>query len=717
MTPQELGPYLLLRKLSENALCETYRAGQRSGQEVERVVLLYFFNTDPSDAQWLAETAHAGRRALSGLESPSVPAAVDSGEIAGTAYLTYDYIPGRSLEIFLEKARALESAIPIEHALLITDRIAQGLQAAWDHESRALHGFVVPQLVMLSNEGDVQLLGLEVASRLRKLLAEETVRAEMGRYLAPEVVPEGQPSTTDDVFSLGAILFELVTGRELPADGESLAEAITQARTLDGQALPATIVELLRTSLTTSFGRSDLKSWRSQLSGLLTSGEFDANAFNLALFLHTLFGSEIESEDEEALGEGALLGAAQADAPTVARIDAVEHEQTFPEAADAVPDEVSELPVDLVEEAAATAPKRGRFLAIAAGVVLVAAAGFSAFKLFGPSEGTGDIALQSVEPVPLTSPEATQPTDSTLDPAVDLDLPTEEEAALSPEEIDQRVQELLSQRSADMESSLRQEFESELADLRRQLLAAQERAATAEEAQTAAEAPEEALPDQDADVLRIASNELAAEADSVLLPPDESTRTEAIAEADDDTFAAVESEVVVEDAPSIDDRTGVETTDLPALDTAGGEQRPAEALQASTQPAREPVREDPETEPERIGPAGQSSPADPVDSSPRVEVGDLVTQGPGVTLPRIAEPAQPVYPMMARRLRKSAVVTVKVLVDENGRVTQAERLSDEAGYGFDNAAVDAALKTRFEPATKEGVPVKIWWTVRIAFRP
>jgi hypothetical protein len=81
MNPREFGPYLLLRKLSESALVETYRAGERDGQEVQRVVLLCFFNTDADDAIWLAETAQAGRRALKGLTASSLGSAVDSGRL------------------------------------------------------------------------------------------------------------------------------------------------------------------------------------------------------------------------------------------------------------------------------------------------------------------------------------------------------------------------------------------------------------------------------------------------------------------------------------------------------------------------------------------------------------------------------------------------------------------------------------------------------------
>ena len=100
-----------------------------------------------------------------------------------------------------------------------------------------------------------------------------------------------------------------------------------------------------------------------------------------------------------------------------------------------------------------------------------------------------------------------------------------------------------------------------------------------------------------------------------------------------------------------------------------------------------------------------------------VQPGDLVAPGPGVTIPKITRAAQPVYPMVARRLKKKAIVTVRLLVDENGSVLEAERLGDESGYGFDEAAIQAARKSEWQPADKNGIPVKMWTTVRIAFEP
>ena len=57
-----------------------------------------------------------------------------------------------------------------------------------------------------------------------------------------------------------------------------------------------------------------------------------------------------------------------------------------------------------------------------------------------------------------------------------------------------------------------------------------------------------------------------------------------------------------------------------------------------------------------------------------------------------------------------------MLVDERGRVIDADRIGAKAGFGFDEAALDAAKRAVFQPATKDGVRVKMWTTLRVNFK-
>ena len=97
--------------------------------------------------------------------------------------------------------------------------------------------------------------------------------------------------------------------------------------------------------------------------------------------------------------------------------------------------------------------------------------------------------------------------------------------------------------------------------------------------------------------------------------------------------------------------------------------------------------------------------------------GWLVQPGPGVKGPKLTAKLDPRYPPAAQHLNRAAQVNLKVLVDERGRVMDAEALGAKAGFGFDEAALDAARRANFQAATKDGVKVKMWMTLQVNFSP
>jgi protein TonB len=126
---------------------------------------------------------------------------------------------------------------------------------------------------------------------------------------------------------------------------------------------------------------------------------------------------------------------------------------------------------------------------------------------------------------------------------------------------------------------------------------------------------------------------------------------------------------------------------------------------------------EPQKEPQKAVEPVQQQPV-PVQAPVRkTQYGDLVGPGPGVTAPRLTSRVDPRYPASAQRLNKSAQIDIRVLVDENGRVSDAQRSGPKAGFGFDEAALEAAKRATFSPATKDGVRVKMWSTIRVAFQP
>jgi protein TonB len=101
-----------------------------------------------------------------------------------------------------------------------------------------------------------------------------------------------------------------------------------------------------------------------------------------------------------------------------------------------------------------------------------------------------------------------------------------------------------------------------------------------------------------------------------------------------------------------------------------------------------------------------------------VSRGDLVGPGPGVVEPALVSPPHVNYPPMARQQRITGRVVILVLVNENGAPADARVQSGVGGRsGLDRAVLDAVRASRFRPATKNGIPVKMWRTVVVDVKP
>ncbi len=112
-----------------------------------------------------------------------------------------------------------------------------------------------------------------------------------------------------------------------------------------------------------------------------------------------------------------------------------------------------------------------------------------------------------------------------------------------------------------------------------------------------------------------------------------------------------------------------------------------------------------------------ASAAELLPEQPKVAMGDLVEPGPGVQAPTVVRRPQPRYPDTARRLGRTAVVELRLLIDEHGGVAEIQQTGPKAGMGFDRAASAAAEKTTWRPAMVDDIPVKMWVDLRIEFKP
>jgi TonB family protein len=215
----------------------------------------------------------------------------------GVPYIAWNEVNGRTLKNLLLKCRNPARKIPVEHALLISEKVATALDHAYNTTidgDRTLHGLVWPGFVPISDDGEIRLVGFGLASGVLPSLSRPHLAAELANYLAPEERAQPSIGKNSDVYSVGAILLELLTGQPPSPDGMAVLRGTA------GHPPPPILPEI-QAVLRMTLGPPDSRyascgDLRRELGKLLFSGPYSPSTFNLAYFLNDLFKEEIEAE-------------------------------------------------------------------------------------------------------------------------------------------------------------------------------------------------------------------------------------------------------------------------------------------------------------------------------------------------------------------------------------------------------------------------------------
>ena len=226
----EIAGYSITRCIAQGGMAAAYLAEQQS---LQRTVVLKVLDTRGQASPLALQRFVNEGKLLAALQHPHVITLYEIGAADGLAYLSMEYVPGGDL-----KRRIAQGGLDPLQALDILEQIARGLGAA--HARGIVHRDVKPANVLFRADGTAVLSDFGIAKSLATdaNVTSKGVFVGSPNYMAPEQAEAAEIDHRTDIYALGVIFYEMLTGQK-PYQSESVVEVIHRHRTAPIPRLPA----------------------------------------------------------------------------------------------------------------------------------------------------------------------------------------------------------------------------------------------------------------------------------------------------------------------------------------------------------------------------------------------------------------------------------------------------------------------------------------------
>src|SRR5919107_747566 len=207
--------FRLEEKVGSGGMSSVYRAYDPT---LERRVAIKMMHRDISSDPAQLERFRREARAVARLNHPHIVTVIDAGEDDGAPYIVFEYVEGETLK---ERIRRL-GRLPVSEAVAYAIEIGRALECA--HDNKLVHRDVKPQNVLIDRDGRAKVTDFGIARSLEAQGLTATGRV-LGTtdYVSPEQALGHEVTAQSDIYSLGIVLYEMLTG-EVPAVLRSLSD-------------------------------------------------------------------------------------------------------------------------------------------------------------------------------------------------------------------------------------------------------------------------------------------------------------------------------------------------------------------------------------------------------------------------------------------------------------------------------------------------------------
>jgi len=209
--------YEIIGKIGAGGMSDVYKAKDLT---LGRFVAIKVLKSEFSEDMGFVTKFRTEAQSAAGLEHPNIVNIYDVGSENGMHYIVMEYVEGITLKTYIEK----KGQLSFKEAVSIAIQVGRGIEAA--HNKNIIHRDIKPQNIMISTEGKVKVTDFGIARAASANTISSDVMGSV-HYSSPEQARNGFVDGKSDIYSLGIVMYEMVTGR-VPFDGDTTVAVAIQ---------------------------------------------------------------------------------------------------------------------------------------------------------------------------------------------------------------------------------------------------------------------------------------------------------------------------------------------------------------------------------------------------------------------------------------------------------------------------------------------------------
>ena len=318
------GKYYLTEKIATGGMAELYRAKRIGVAGFEKLLVIKKILPHLSLHEEFVSMFINEAKIAAQLTHTNIAQIFDLGKIEDSYYIAMEYVWGKDLKAVLKKGKEKKLPVSMEHALQIVSKACAALDYAHKkkdlkgHELNLIHRDVSPQNIIVAYEGDVKIVDFGIAKAASKTSDTRTgVLKGKIAYMSPEQAWGRPIDRRSDIFSLGIVLYELLTG-EMLFKGDTDLNTLEKVR--DAKVIPPTrinkgIPKEIENILVKALAKEPQERYQSasemqnDLEAYIHANKTMPGTLNLQNYMHTLFNEEMEAEAKALEEEDTVVAA------------------------------------------------------------------------------------------------------------------------------------------------------------------------------------------------------------------------------------------------------------------------------------------------------------------------------------------------------------------------------------------------------------------------